>query len=243
MTFSSTAGIETHQTNRSLRILELFDADETISREEFLQYKYDLEYTKTSVMAYAVNRFVEDIKTDDLEILAAVDLLKNWDLRTDMDNRASALAILTFPLRFNIADYDHDIEKITLRLKESIRKLKKSFGRFDVPLGDVQRLVRGGLDLPLDGGPGNLRAIYSSWEDGRLVAHTGDCYIQMVEWSPTGKVSARSIHQFGSAVNDETSKFFNNQSVLFSKKEMKPVWMDLADIKKNIHREYNVSTK
>ena len=243
MTFSSTADIETHQTNRSLRILELFDADEMISREEFLQYKYDLEYTKTSVMAYAVNRFVEDIKTDDLEILAAVDLLKNWNLRNDMDNRASALAILTFPLRFNIADYDHDIEKITLRLKESIRKLKKSFGRFDVPLGDVQRLVRGGLDLPLDGGPGNLRAIYSSWKDGRLVAHTGDCYIQMVEWSPTGKVSARSIHQFGSAVNDETSKFFNNQSVLFSKKEMKPVWMDLADIKKNIHREYNVSTK
>ena len=243
MTFSSTADIETHQTNRSLRILELFDADEMISREEFLQYKYDLEYTKTSVMAYAVNRFVEDIKTDDLEILAAVDLLKNWNLRNDMDNRAAALAILTFPLRFNIADYDHDIEKITLRLKESIRKLKKSFGRFDVPLGDVQRLVRGGLDLPLDGGPGNLRAIYSSWKDGRLVAHTGDCYIQMVEWSPTGKVSARSIHQFGSAVNDETSKFFNNQSVLFSKKEMKPVWMDLADIKKNIHREYNVSTK
>ena len=55
-------------------------------------------------MAYAINRLVEDINTDDLELLAAVDLLKNWNLRTDMDNRAAALAIMTFPLKFDIAD-------------------------------------------------------------------------------------------------------------------------------------------
>ena len=88
-----------------------------------------------------------------------MDLLKNWNLRTDIDNRAAALAILTFPLRFNIADYEHDVDKITSKLEDSINKLKTHFGRFDVPLGDVQRLVRGDVDLPLDGGPGILRAI------------------------------------------------------------------------------------
>ena len=240
---SFTAGIETHQSNRSMRVLKLFNSDSAISKEEFLQYKYDRQYEKNSVMAYAINRLVEDIKTNDLELLAAVDLLKNWNLRTDIDNRAAALAILTFPLRFNIADYEHDVDKITVRLKESIRKLKTHFGRFDVPLGDVQRLVRGGLDLPLDGGPGNLRAIYTTWKDGKMVAHAGDCYIQMVEWSPEGQVRAESIHQFGSAVNDEKSKFYNNQSKLFSEKEMKPVWMDLVDIKKNLHSEYTISTE
>ena len=71
-----------------------------------MQYKYDLQYEKNSVMAYAINRYVDDIQTKDLELLAAVDLLKNWNLRTDIDNRAAALAILTFPLRFNIADYE-----------------------------------------------------------------------------------------------------------------------------------------
>ena len=240
---SFTAGIETHQSNRSMRVLKLFNSDSVITREEFLQYKYDRQYEKNSVMAYAINRLVEDIETSDLELLAAVDLLKNWNLRTDIDNRVAALAILTFPLRFNIADYEHDVDKITVRLKESIRKLKTHFGRFDVPLGDVQRLVRGDLDLPLDGGPGNLRAIYTTWKDGKMVAHTGDCYIQMVEWSPEGKVRAESIHQFGSAVNDEKSKFYNNQSMLFSEKKMKPVWMDLEDIKKNLHSEYTVSTE
>ena len=240
---SFTAGIETHQSNRSMRVLKLFNSDSAITREEFLQYKYDRQYEKNSVMAYAINRLVEDIQTSDLELLAAVDLLKNWNLRTDIDNRVAALAILTFPLMFNIADYEHDVDKITVRLKESIRKLKTHFGRFDVPLGDVQRLIRGDLDLPLDGGPGNLRAIYTTWKDGKMVAHTGDCYIQMVEWSPEGQVRAESIHQFGSAVNDEKSKFYNNQSKLFSEKKMKPVWMDLVDIKKNLHSEYTISTE
>ncbi len=115
-----TAGIETHQTKRSMRVIKLFDNDSLISREEFLQYKYDRQYEKNSVMAYAINRLVEDIDTDDLELLAAVDLLKNWNLRTDMDNRAAALAIMTFPLKFDIADYDHDIDRLMIRLRESI---------------------------------------------------------------------------------------------------------------------------
>ena len=238
-----TAGIETHQTNRSIRVINLFESDPLIDREEFFQYKYDLQYEKTSVMAYAINRFVEDIETKDLEILAAVDLLKKWNLRTDKDNRAAALAILTFPLRFDIADYQHDIDNITNNLRAAINKLKTNFGRFDVPLGDVQRLIRGDIDVPLDGGPGNLRAIYSKWQDGKLVAHTGDCYVQIVEWSPEGEVSAQSIHQFGSAVNDVKSKFYNNQSVLFSDKKMKPVWMEIKDIKNNLHSEYRISSK
>ena len=157
-----------------------------------------------------------------------------------MDNRAAALAIMTFPLKFDIADYDHDIDRLMVRLRESINKLKTHYGRFDIPLGEVQRLVRGDLDLPLDGGPGNVRAIYTKWVDGKLIAHTGDCYFQIVEWDKNGKVSAQSIHQYGSAVNDKNSKFYNNQSPLFSSKKMKPVWMDLEQIKLNLHSEYTV---
>ena len=138
-----------------MRVINLFESDPLIDREEFFQYKYDLQYEKNSVMAYAINRFVEDIETKDLELLAAVDLLKKWNLRTDKDSRAAALAILTFPLRFDIADYQHDVGQITKNLRDAINKLKTNFGRFDVPLGDVQRLIRGDVNVPLDGGPGN----------------------------------------------------------------------------------------
>jgi len=233
-------GIETHQTNRSQRALETYGADSSITKEEFYLYKYDMEYSQSSVMAHAINLFIKDFHTEETEILSAINLLKNWDLRTDMNSRAAALAILTFPLTFNIADYNHNINLIEKRLRNSIQKLKSSFGRFDVPLGQVQRLIRGNINLPLDGGPGNLRAIYSIWKNGRLVAGIGDCYFQIVEWDADGTISSESIHQYGSAVNDETSIFYNNQSKLFSEKKMKPVWMTLQQINDNLHRKYTV---
>ena len=239
---TNSAGIETHQTNRSLRAIRLYGGDEKISKNEFYNYKFDNEYEKQSVMAYAINTYIEDVKTDDLELLAAIDLLKNWNLRTDFDNRAAALAILTFPLTFDIANYKNDTKKITKRLKDSILKLKSNYGRFDVPLGEVQRLVRGDIDLPLDGGPGNMRAIYSTWENGKMVAKVGDCFVQIVEWDPEGNVKSESIHQYGSNTSDSSSPFFNNQSKLFSEKKMKPVYFNLDDIKNNLHSKYEVSS-
>ena len=194
-------------------------------------------------MAYAINSYIEDVETDDLELLAAIDLLKNSNLRTDFDNRAAALAILTFPLTFDIAKYKNNTEAITKRLKDSISKLKLNYGRFDVPLGNVQRLIRGNVDLPLDGGPGNMRAIYSTWENGKMVAKVGDCFVQIVEWSPEGNVKSESIHQYGSSTNDRSSPFYNNQSKLFSDKNMKPVYFYIDDIKNNLHSKYEVSSK
>jgi penicillin amidase/acyl-homoserine-lactone acylase len=220
----------------------LYGSDSSITREEFYNYKFDNQYEKNSVMAYAIDRFIEDFKSQDLELLAAVDLLKNWNLRTDLDNKAAALAILTFPLTFDIADYKHDVDLITDRLIDSIKKLKSHYGRFDVPLGDVQVLVRGGLELPLDGGPGNMRAIYTEWKDGKMIAKTGDCFVQIIEWSPEGKVSSKSIHQFGSATNDENSIFYNNQSKLFTERKMKKVLFSLDDIEKDLYKKYNVSS-
>ena len=67
--------------------------------------------------------------------------------------------------------------------------------------------------------------------------------MQMVEWSPDGKVKGESVHQFGSAVNDENSKFYNNQSKLLSAKKMKPVWIKLDDIKENLHSVYTIIKK
>jgi acyl-homoserine-lactone acylase len=87
-----------------------------------------------------------------------------------------------------------------------------------------------------------MRAIYSKWEDGKMVAKVGDCYVQIVEWSPEGKVSAQSIHQFGSSTNDQNSKFFKNQSKLFSEKKMKQVWSTIEDIKNNLYSSYNVTS-
>tara|TARA_Y100001934_G_scaffold139807_1_gene168652 strand:+ start:3615 stop:5696 length:2082 start_codon:yes stop_codon:yes gene_type:complete len=237
-TLPDNAGIEDFQTNRAYRANELYGTDSSISKEEFYDYKYDTYYSKNSVMKYGLDRFLGDVKTDDLQLIEGVELLRNWDLGNQKDNKAAALALLTFKITYDINDFKYDYDSIMKNFKESISFLKNEFGRIDVPLGDLQVLKRGDIMLPLDGGPDILRAVYSKMVDNRRVAGHGDCFFQMVEWDKNGNLSAESIHQFGSATLDEESVHYSDQAYLFSDMKMKPSFIELDSIKKYLKISY-----
>jgi penicillin amidase/acyl-homoserine-lactone acylase len=218
------AGIETHQTNRALRALETFGIDPSITRDEFFEYKYDVEYSRESILAGVRNRYIQDMSDQDIpDLKPALDLIKDWNLRADSTNTAAALAILSLPNAFKIDNLKYDQDSITVELKKTIKYLNETFGRIDVPLGQVLRLVRGNTSLPLAGGPGLLRAIYFKEKDNTYQGFAGDCYIQAVEWGPEEQLNAWSIHQYGSATQDHTSKHYDDQARLFSKQEMKQI--------------------
>ncbi|MBT6112585.1 MAG: acylase, partial [Candidatus Marinimicrobia bacterium] len=227
------SGVETYQTNRALRMLETFGTDSSISKKEFYQYKFDLTYSEKSLISEVRDRFVNDYLKKNSQNLDGINIIKNWNLKVDANNTNAALAIMTFKLRFNKDRYKYNYDKILKRMNMSIERLMTHYGKLNVPLGDVQRLERGNISYPLSGGPDIVRAIYSKWEKNKLIAFSGDCYFQMVEWDREGNVSAESITSFGTATQDSFSKHYNDQSLLFSKEEMKPVWMELDDILKN----------
>ena len=216
-------GIEKHQTNRALRSLETFGVDPAITREEFFDYKFDVEYSRESILAGVRNRYIREMEAkgipDDLD--SAIQLIKGWNLRADSTNTSAALSILALPNAFKFEDLKYNMDSVTIELRKTISYLEKHHGRIDVPLGRVVRLVRGETSLPLSGGPGTLRAIYSKKVGKRYKAVAGDCYIQAVEWGPEGQLNAWSIHQYGSATRDDGSPHFDDQSKLFSKHEMK----------------------
>ena len=218
-------GIETHQTNRALRSLETFGVDSSITREEFFDYKYDVEYSRESIIASVRDRYLKEMNKKEIpdELSKAMQMIKDWNLRVDSLNTNAALCILTLPNAFKLEDLKYDKDKVTDKLYESISYLKKNFDRIDVPWGRVVRLVRGEKSLPLAGGPGTIRAIYSKKDGKRYRAVAGDCYIQAVEWGPKGELNAWSIHNYGSATRDENSPHFNDQSELFSKHKMKVI--------------------
>ena len=232
------SGIETFQTNRALRANELFGADEFITRKEFYDYKYDTYYSKDSGMYLALNNFLNDIKTSDQDLLEGVDVLKNWDLGNQKENRGAALAQLTFKLTFNIDKLNYNYDETFKRFKEAVKFLKKEYGRLDIPLGNLQILKRGDLELPLDGGPDVLRAIYTEMKNNKKITIGGDCFFQMVEWDKSGNLFAESIHQFGSATIDKTSPHFNDQSKLFSKMKMKPSIVNFEKLRPYIKTSY-----
>ena len=78
-------------------------------------------------------------------------------------------------------------------LRRSARRstvLKRHFGRIDPEWGQVNRIRRGKLDLPIDGGPDIYRAVYGEPQpDGTLTAVAGDTFIMFVTWDQAGQLS------------------------------------------------------
>jgi penicillin amidase/acyl-homoserine-lactone acylase len=103
----------------------------------------------------------------------------------------------------------------------------------------VNRIIRGDVNMGMGGGPDILHAVYGDLrEDGTLKGHTGDSLVMLVRWDRKGRVSSRSIHQYGSATSDPASPHYADQVPLFVKREMKDVLMDKEEIMKNLEREY-----
>jgi penicillin amidase/acyl-homoserine-lactone acylase len=236
--YSTTLGIDDPMTNRALRALELYGGDDSIDRDEFYDYKYDLAYSERSGVARMVAELLAAPPSSDPVVREAVEVLRGWDLRTDLDNPGAAIGALGAARLARQRRLGTSTADLMATFTAVAHRLKEAHGRIDVPWGEVQRLRRGGLDLALDGGPDVLRAINTGGpEDGRVVGDSGDCYILFVEWEG-GRVGSRSIHQYGSATLDETSPHYSDQAPLFARHETKPVWLDEADIRANLEREY-----
>jgi len=236
--FSPTFGVETRMTNRSLRALELFGADESITEEEFYTYKYDMTYSSKSDIAKLREKILESPLPDDPVVREAAEVLRKWDLRTNPENPNTAIGVLIAQPVLMAEFKGEEPPDLVETFVDVAHKLKKAYGRVDVPWSTVNRLRRGNLDLGLGGGPDILHAVYGgNLKDGTVTGRAGDCYALMVTFDENG-VSSRSIHQYGSATLDKSSPHYADQAPLFAKRQMKPVWLDETEIREHLESEY-----
>jgi penicillin amidase/acyl-homoserine-lactone acylase len=234
-----TAGIETRLTNRARRALELFGSDNAISADAFDRLKYDTKYSAESNVVRRLRTLLEGPPPQDPLAKEGVDLLRRWDFGTEVSNPAAALALLTLRPKDDDQVPAIDRGELVRRLEVAARRLKTHFGRLDVPFGEVHRLRRGEVDLPVAGGPDTLHAVYARESaDGRLVGWAGDSYVLMVNWDRAGQVHARSVTPYGNNVSDPRSRHFADQAPLFVRQELKPVWRTEAEVRAHLEREY-----
>ena len=235
--FPEWLGIETVMTNRSLRSLELFGADNQISTNEMMKYKYDLKYSEKSNLAGVIKR-TSEIVTDNPLLITAILVLQKWDLQTTIQNPHTAFAIFSLFKFIEDNPAQISLDELSENILLNAKKFKKWYGGLEIPWGKVNRLIRGKINLPMNGGPDINHAVYGlPQKDGTLKGVAGDCYIIYAEWDKNGNVRSQSIHQYGSTQNKD-SKHFNDQAILFSEKKMKPVLFKLDDIQKNSERIY-----
>ena len=237
-------GIESRMSNRALRAMELFGEDPSISREEFEQYKFDLRYSDDSYMSQFVDRLISlSYSFEDEKLIQGVNVLKSWDKNTDYENKNASLPIISFGWFMEISPENISDENLLESFTFAVKYLYNHYGRLDVIWGKINRLIRGSINLGLGGGPDIPHAVYGiPTEEGYLKGYAGDAFLMLVEWEKNGEVSSKSIHQYGSNTQHESSTHYADQAKLFVDRKLKPVWLTLQNIIENVEKVYSPGT-
>ena len=236
--FPVSMGLQTNMTNRAYRAEETFGQDHAMTDASFRAHKFDLAYSTRSRAAHIIAQILALDSSKDEDLKAAQNLLRQWDRKTDVKNRATALAVLTC-LKILPFDDSTPVTSPVDAVHQTVAQLKSHFGRIDPEWGEVNRIRRGKLDLAIDGAPDIFRAVYGAPQpDGTLTAQGGDTFIMFVTWDKNGKLSSESVHQFGSATLDETSPHYADQTPLFVAMKTKPVLFTEDELKGQITADY-----
>lgn len=180
--------------------------------------------------------------------------LKAWDHVSTIDSKPMTLFALWFERMGRLRAQKVNDDWLRIRaLEEVTSDLTKDFGTWRVAWGDVNRLQRiqsgGELEsfsderpsLPIAGAAGPMGIVnnfYTRPEKGqkRRYGVAGTSFVSVVEFGP--QVQARSLLVFGQSA-DPKSPYHFDQAQLYSRKEFKPAWFTLPEIKANSKRVYH----
>jgi len=241
---------------RSQLAIQLIGGDEKFSLEDVWRLKHDYRMlTAERVKGDLIAAVKATSPTGD--VAAGIALLDSWSNTSAPDSRGSALfeewwatySGLRRPERqfypdaqrfakvwsvgdpFNtprgLADLPRAVESFTTAISE----MKRRYGAIDVTWGDVHRVRRGNVDIPV-GGCGNdlgcFRVLgYTRAEDGKLAASAGDGWILAVEFGDTPR--AYSVLAYGES-SLPSSPWFSDQAEMFARGEMKKVAFNKPDV-------------
>lgn len=130
-------------------------------------------------------------------------------------------------------------ERAASALSRAATEIAREYGRLDVPWGDVHRVKRGELDLPVSGGSGFLGCFrvldFTELRHGRQYVRGGDGWIFTVEFADP----PRAYSVLGYSQSEiPGAPHFADQTPLFCQNQMKPVAFTEPDIQARTIRAY-----
>jgi acyl-homoserine-lactone acylase len=121
----------------------------------------------------------------------------------------------------------------------AVPETARRFGGWNVAWGDVHRVRRGNVDVPVGGCGGALGCFrvlnFTNEPDGKRVANGGDGWVIAVEFGDEPR--AYSVLAYGQSPNPE-SPWHADQAAMFAANRMKPVhWLE-QDIERAVVKRY-----
>jgi acyl-homoserine-lactone acylase len=232
--YDSLMGYETHDNNRSIRVMELMNKLDKVTYDDFKAIKYDLQLPDSLAFPVDVNLLFSLEEKEFPEVAELISVLKTWDRKGTIDSRGAAIFSVFF---YNVADRYKQNENFKHMSKDDCAEtllyvknyLLRNFGTINVTLGDYQRLERDDVSIPLPGLPDVLSAMYSTpTENGRVKGAVGECYIGLIRFSKNGP-EIETVNCFG-ASNRKGNKHYDDQMELFQQQKTKKMYLDRARV-------------
>ncbi len=153
----------------------------------------------------------------------AIDLLRGWNRRADVDQPGMTLFVFWWrqPAR--------EQDPLTA-LEQAVDQMQRLYGTINIPWGDVHRIRRGQLDLPMAGSkpPASLWMAHGPVnKEGIVYVNAGSSFVMLVKLGP--RVEAYSVKPYGNS-EDPSSPHYADQTPLMSRKELKPAWFYWEDV-------------
>jgi acyl-homoserine-lactone acylase len=236
--------------------LKMIEAEKSMTLEKVKRLKFN----ETLMLADRLKPELLALAKSSLEnaqvLKPAIAALENWDNRAAVDSTGAVLFMEwwrsygretrnRFKTSWNPREPRAtpsglgDPDRALAALVRAAASLQNTFGTVAVPWGNLYRLRRGGLDLPIGGNQMTFRSIwFQAQKDGKQLAVGGDSYVLAVEF--TTPPTAFTVLPYSQSARPE-SKHYADQTRLFCEERMKPSWFTETDIQSHLERAYRPS--
>ncbi len=242
------------RTQHSLRLVQ---GDRKFTLEEVCDLKHSplmllAERVKTDLISMLRSRPTSS------EVEAAIQALDKWDNTVAAESRGGTLfanwAERYFdkkdPGKYAVAWSASDPMNTPRGLGDKDRALKcfdaalaevmRLYGRPDVPWGEVHRIRKGQVDLPVSGGAGTMGCFrvleFRAESDGKLAASSGDSWEFAVEFSQPPKAYTLVAYSQSDVPNGPN---YSDQAALFSAGKLKRAAFTPEEVKAQLVKSYH----
>lgn len=241
--FDKNDGYETYHNNRSLRVTELINS-EKVDYATFKRIKFDQQLPKQLKYTYGIDSMFNLQVNDHPAMKEVISNFQSWDKKSITTSKGAAVFLLTY---YYLADKLKGVSARQITKAEAIETFQyvndymlQHFGKTDLVLGDIQKLVRGAEESPAWGFPDVLTPSFSEpYKNGMRKVTGGDAYICFVRYPKNGGLpQIESVNTFGASMHPD-SPHFKDQMELFQQQQTKKMTLDKQEVLKTATKIYH----
>jgi acyl-homoserine-lactone acylase len=236
-------GFEQYHNNRSQRVTELMKGIDKIDYATVKRIKFDQQLPSQLQYRYGIDSMLNMDAADHPALKEVITNFQQWDRKATANSKGAAIFLLA---------YNYVVNKLSgvparqLTKSESLETYQyihdymiRYFGKTDLVLGDIQKLVRGDEARPAWGLPDVLTAAYTDpWQNGQRKVISGDAYICFVRYPKTGLPIIESVNTFG-ASSHPGSPHYKDQMSMFQNQQTKHMTLDKQEVLRAAEKVYH----